>query len=61
MKIESLEQIEQLVQLLVAHKLDMLEVDNIKIIKSKHEFTQLKTPKPISDDELLFEHEKWGS
>jgi hypothetical protein len=59
MKIESLEQIQRLVQMLYDNKLDLLEVDNIKIVKTKHDFPQPKS-KPFSDEDLLFEHEKWN-
>lgn len=55
MKIESLQQIEQLLQFVQDFKLDMLEVDNIKIIKSKHDYPQAK-PEPSKDEleDLLY-------
>ena len=56
MKIESLQQIEQLLQFVQDFKLDMLEVDNIKIIKSKHDYPQAKPNEPSKDEleDLLY-------
>ncbi len=56
MKIESLQQIEKLLQFVQEFKLDMLEVDNIKIIKSKHDYPQTKPNEPSKDEleDLLY-------
>lgn len=55
MKIESLEQLERLLQLVTNYKLDALEVDGIRIVKTKHDY-QLQSPtkQPESDDDLFW-------
>lgn len=55
MKIETLEQLEAVIQLAMQHKLEILEVDNIKIVKTKHEYSLPKSTTPIRtlDDELF--------
>jgi len=56
MKIESMEQLEHLLSLVKDYKLDMIEVDNIKIIKSKHDYpTPLNKSNPQTKDEELEE------
>ena len=56
MKIETLEQLEALINLAIANKLELLEVDGIKIVKTKHEFPQTKMSAPplrTLDEELF--------
>lgn len=56
MKIESMEELQQLLDLIKDYKLDMIEIDNIKIIKSKHDYPQpLKNGNPLTKDEELEE------
>ena len=56
MKIESMEQLEHLLTLVKEFKLDMIEIDNIKVIKSKHDYpTPLKNGNPQTKDEELEE------
>ncbi len=55
MKIETLEQLEAIINLAMQNKLDILEVDNIKIVKTRHEYPQpiQQTPIRTLDDELF--------
>ncbi len=53
MKIETLEQIDHLVKLVVNNKLDALEVDNIRIVKTKHDYQISKPKDDVSDDDIL--------
>ena len=60
MKIETIEQVERLIHLAITHKLDLLEIDNIKIVKTKHEFLQPSPPKSQQDeDDLLHWSSTW--
>lgn len=54
MKIESLEQLERLLQLVSNYKLDALEVDGIRIVKTKHDFTTIQPAKSKDDNDDLF-------
>ena len=55
MKIESVEQLKQLVQIAMDNKLELLEVDNIKIVRTKHDYPQSTLTSPIQTlDEELF-------
>ena len=55
MKIESIEQLQSLVQIVLDNKLEILEVDNIKIVRTRHEYPQPKQSNAITtlDDELF--------
>lgn len=52
--------VEAIIQLALKHKLDLLEVDGIKVVKTKHEMPQEIQPvtKPLTkeqmEDEILF-------
>lgn len=56
MKIENVQQLTTILKLVSEFKLDMLEIDGIKIIKSKHEFPQIKSKEQQQDEleELLY-------
>lgn len=55
MKIESIEQLQSLVRIVLDNKLEILEVDNIKIVRTRHEYPQHNQANSIStiDDELF--------
>lgn len=55
-----LDKLESVLQLMEKYKMDLVEIDGLKLVKTKHDYPSPKTPKPLTDDELLFEHEKWG-
>jgi hypothetical protein len=46
--------VESLIKLLVENKLDVLEVDGIKIYKTKHDFIHIQTKSKETDDDLLW-------
>lgn len=51
-----MEDLEHLLSLVKDYKLDMIEIDGIKIIKSKHDYPQpLKNGNPQTKDEELEE------
>jgi len=55
MKIETLQQLEEVIQLAMQHKLEILEIDNIKIVKTKHDYFQpLSNQSPRTLDDELF-------
>ncbi len=55
MKIETLQQLEEVIQLAMQHKLEILEIDNIKIVRTKHDYFQPLSNQPprTLEDELF--------
>ena len=56
-----LDKLESVLQLMEKYKMDLVEIDGLKLVKTKHDYPSPKLGKQLTDDELLFEHEKWGS
>lgn len=54
MKINSMEELDHLIQMMDLYKLDAVEVDGIRLVKTKHNFLPPAKPENKTEDEDLF-------